>query len=154
MERHNEFEEQIRLLIKKHGNVHLEHPRQSVRATEVLKDSNNKNKLFTDASSPYRTEFGNQKRTEFVYHSPDNNIDWRIECKSRKTINLIGEITHELNFVADIPENVYCLVLSDILIRPYILNQLIQIVVEKGLELKVWIGSKKDFKKLLKNKMN
>jgi hypothetical protein len=135
-------------VLLKTGQVELVHQSQSVRATEVLKQATNRTTLFTDAGSPYCTELGNQKRTEFVYFAP-NKADWRIECKSRQTIGLLGEISHELNYVAEIPEELYCLVLTENLLTPYFLKELTQIITEKNLEEKVWIGSKKQFKKML-----
>lgn len=149
MARHNEFEDVIEQVIRKHGNVQLIFPKESVRSMKVLKDDTNINLLFTDARSPHLTPTGRQKSTEFVYFAP-NKADWRIECKSRKTYGLLGEITRELNFVADIPEKLYCLVLTDNLLTTDFLNELNQIVREKGLEDKVWIGGKKKFKKMLK----
>ena len=149
MKRHNNFEQEIMSVLLETGQVELVHQFQSVRAIEVLKQAATKVTLFTDASSPYCTAFGNQKRSEFVYYAP-NKADWRIECKSRQTVGLIGEIERELNYVADIPEKQFCLVLTDNLLTPYILNELQTIVREKDLIDKVWIGSKKQFKKLLK----
>jgi len=146
----NKFEDKIENVLAKYGNIQLNFEGESVIAMQVLKQASDKNKLFKRACSPHLSPTGRQKQTEFVFHSPLNNIDWRIECKSRQTKSLIGEITHELNFVANIPEKLYCLVLSDILITPYILGLINQNIAEKGLEAKVWVGTKKQFKNLLK----
>jgi len=145
----NEYEDYVKSIIKLHGNVQLEHERQSVRSIEVLKQSCDMNKLFTEASSYYCTEIGNQKRTEFVYHSPLNNTDWRIECKSRKKLGLLGEILRELNYVSKIAEKMYCLVLSDVLINQYFLEEIYTTIKEKNISHKVWVGNAEQFKNLL-----
>jgi|JFJP01.1.fsa_nt_gi hypothetical protein len=146
----NIFELQTETVLNNHGNVQLIYIGESVVATKILKESTNKNKLFKNACSPYLTPTGRQKKTEFVYHSPSNNIDIRIECKSRKTLGLIGEITDELNFITNIPEKQYCLVLSEILLSNYILDRINTIVVEKELQDKIWVGSLEQFKSFLK----
>ena len=140
-------------MLMKIGQIELVHRNQSVRATEVLKQANNRNKLFTDAGSPYPTKLGRQKRTEFVIQCPSSGIDWRIECKSRQTLSLIGEVLIELNNVTDIPESKYCLVFNETLNDPYILNQIQTTVDEKNLNDSVWFGTKAEFKKLLKQAM-
>lgn len=153
MELQNKFEEEIRQVIVKHGNVHLTYKHESVRTMEVLKDDTDTNLLFIESGSPYLTPTGRQKRTELIYFAP-NKADWRIECKSRENpYGLLGEIQRELNFVADIPESRYCLVLTNNLLTPHFLPELTQNVREKGLQDKVWIGSKKQFKKMLKQAM-
>lgn len=150
----NRFEKQIFELIKKLISVT---PRKSisVKADKAIKEYDNSNKLFIQPYSPYLTPTGLQKRTDLSLYCPMYCIDWRIECKSRKNAyDLLGEIERELNFVADIPEQLYCLVMTGNLLTPYLLNELNQIVSEKGLENKVWIGSKKQFKKILKKCKN
>jgi hypothetical protein len=153
MKRANEFEEQTKTVIKEYGNVQLGYENKSVVAMNVLKQASNKNKLFEDARSPYLSPTGRQKKTEFVYHSPLNNIDVRIECKSRKTIGLIGEITDELHFVSKIPEKQYYLVLSDLLLTDYILARINDIIVEKGLQNKVIVGGLECLKTMLKERV-
>lgn len=150
MERKNKFEQQVMSVIKTYGNVQLTYENESVVSTEILKHSNDKNKLFTDVGSPYCTPIGNQKRTEFVYYSPLNNVDLRVECKSRQKSGLLGEILIELNFVSKISEKKYCLVLSDTLINEYFLKQLRTTIKEKNLSQKVWFGNLKQFTNLLK----
>ena len=146
----NKFEDKIENVLAKYGNIQLNFEGESVIAMQVMKQASDKNKLFKRACSPYPSPKARQKQTEFVYQSPVNDIDWRIECKSRQTESLIGEITHELNFVAKIPEKLYCLVLTKNLVTPYILGLINQNIAEKGLESKVWVGTKKQFKNLLK----
>lgn len=154
MTRKNEFEESVNQAIRKVINVQLTFDSESVRAIEVLKQSSNKNKLFYDACSTYLTPTGRQKQTEFVLHCPIYGIDMRIECKSRQTYGLLGEIKSELDYVNNIPESRYCLVLTENLLTPYFLAELKQNVLEKGLTDKVWIGSKKQLKKMLKKSMS
>jgi len=150
----NLFEEKIKQLTHNHGNVQYVLHRESVRSAEVLKNNTDANIMFTEAGSPYLTPTGKQKRTEIVFFAPDK-ADWRIECKSRENdYDLIGEIETELNYVQDIPEELYCLVLSDNLLNEYVLNVLHEKIREKGLNGKVWIGNKKQFKKKLKKAMS
>ncbi|MBN1117784.1 MAG: hypothetical protein JXA77_11300 [Bacteroidales bacterium] len=153
MKRHNDFEQQVMSVIESYGNVQLTYDKESVVSTEILKQSNDKNKLFTDAGSPYYTKIGNQKRTEFVYYSPINSVDIRVECKSRKKSGLLGEILYELNFVLKIPEKKYCMVFSDTLIDKYFLKQLKITIKEKNLTEKVWFGSLKNFERFLKKNL-
>jgi len=150
--RNNKFENKVEGLIKSFFNI-TPLPNESVRSMEVLKQATDRPILFTDAGSPYPTPTGQQKRTEFVLYCPDYGIDWRIECKSRKTISLIGEITIELNHVADIPEKRYCLVLSKVLDHEYVLNKIQQEIDLRQLNGRVWYGTKKQLKKLIKQQM-
>ena len=145
----NNFEKQIFDIIKKQISVT---PRKSISviADKIIKKYDNKNKLFIQPCSPYLTPIGNQKRSDLSLYCPVLNIDWRIECKSRQTIGLLGEIKSELDYVANIPEQLYCLVMTDNLLTPHFLNELNQNVIEKGLNNKVWIGTAKQFKKKLK----
>lgn len=150
----NEFETQIEQVLRKHGNFELVFNDESVRSAEILKRSLTENAMFKNLGSPYLTPTGQQKKTEFGFFSP-NKADWRIECKSRhNNYGLVGEIERDLNFVADIPEERFCLVLTDNLINPYVMGEIRQIIADKQIGDKVWIGSKKDFKKMLKKVVN
>jgi hypothetical protein len=146
----NTFENEIELVLRKHGNFKLVFENESVASANVLRRNLTQNAMFKNLGSPYLTPTGLQKKTEFGFYSPDN-ADWRIECKSRKQSNgLIGEIERDLNYVADIPEKLYCLILTDNLFIPYIINEIKQIISEKQITNKVWLGTKKQFKKKLK----
>lgn len=147
----NEFELKVEGLMRKVLNP-LIHENKSVVATKVLKESDDQNRLFKNAGSPYPTPTGRQKKTEFVLWSPEHQIDWRIECKSRKTQSLIGEIIIELNYVANISERVYCLVLNETLNEPYTMNLIKKEIRDRGLFERVWLLPYKDFKKLLKKR--
>ena len=149
----NEFEDYIETITKAYGNVQQNHEGLSVRAIEVMKQASDKNKLFKNARSPYLTENGRQKITEYVYQSPLNNVNWRIECKSRIKPGLLGEILIELNYVANILENLYCLVLSDSLMNPNFLRLLETNIREKNLSHKVWVGSATQYINLLKSRV-
>jgi len=151
---HNKFEKKINRVIHKVINVQLEYEYETLIATKVLKQASNKNKLFFETGSPYPTITGRQKRTEIVLHCPDSGIDWRIECKSRQSIGLIGQITTELQYVAQIPEKLYCLVFNDVLDNPYILNQIQEQIDLRELNDRVWYGTAKQFKKKLKKAIN
>ena len=147
----NKFEKQIGELSKSIILDLIPRNSISVKADKAIKLYDKGNKLFIQSRSPYQTPTGLQKRSDLSLYCPMYGIDWRIECKSRENAyDLLGEITRELNFVADIPEKLYCLVMTDNLLTTYFLNELNQIVREKGLEDKVWIGNKKKFKKLIK----
>lgn len=154
MTRYNSFEQSTMEIVHKHGRIEgVYQGSNSVDAIQVIKNNDTSNKLFIDACSPYLTDYGNQKKTEFVLHLPQNGIDWRIECKSRKTPQLIGEILYDLNFVAELKERMYCLVLTDNLCYPYIATQIANTIKEKGIEDKVWFGTQKQFEKMLKKKL-
>jgi len=145
----NKFESEIIELIKRVLPV-TSRRSISVIADKVIKLYDDSNKLFIQPHSPYPTPFGYQKRNDISLYCPKLNIDWRIECKYRQTNGLLGEISRELNFVADIPEKLYCLVMTDNILTPYFRRELNRNVQEKGLNNKVWIGSKSDFEALLK----
>lgn len=129
------------------------HERLSLLEMQAVKEYDNDNKLFIEAGSPYPTITGQQKRTEIVLQCPDYSIDWRIECKSRQTKSLIGEIIIELSFVAKIPEKLYCLVFNDVLAHPYILNQIQQEIDLRQLNDRVWYGTAQQFETKLKQLM-
>ena len=143
--RSNDFENYVMSIIKSRDNNCIVHEKLSLVAMQVIKDSNKGSILFTDAGSNYYNITGSQKGTEFVYHYPLNNIDIRIECKSRKTINLLGEIIISLNYVANMSEKLFCLVLSDVLMNDYVLDLIKTTIKEKKLINKVWFGSAGDF---------
>lgn len=155
--RSNDFEQQTMQLIKSIGNVHIVHENLSRIGIKIIKESNKDNILFTDAGSIYLTDFGNQKRTEFVYHNLLNRLNWRIECKARKhknTVKLISDILYPLNFVKNIDEDLFCLILSDNLDIPYITNQISQAIKEKNIKHKVWYGTLNQFTTMFKQKLN
>ena len=144
------------IVFKSIRNIIQVTPRKSISVVsdENVKRYDNTNKLFIQPHSPYLTPTGRQKRTDLSLYCPEHGIDWRIECKARKAPNnLLGEIERDLNFVAKIPEQLFCLVLSKKIITPYFLNEINQVILEKGLTNKVWVGSNKQFKKLLKKQV-
>ena len=154
--RYNDFEEKTRKVIV--DNVQIHHSFECDNTLNIVKNrklSNDMNKLFQDAESPYLTSKGNNKSTEFVLSCPIHNIDWRIECKSQNNeTNMLGIVIDELNFVKWCPENKYCLVLDGVLIKEYSLNRILDTIIEKNLYDKVWVGSLNEFKILLYNQVN
>jgi hypothetical protein len=144
----NKFESEIIESIKR---ILIIIPRKSisVKGDEAIKLYDNSNKMFIQPRSPYCSPFGYQKRNDISLYCPKLNIDWRIECKFRETNGLLGEIIRELNFITNIPEKLYCLVMTDNILTPYFRRELNQNVQEKGLGDKVWIGNKCDFEALL-----
>lgn len=126
----------------------------SVVADNAIKQFNNSNKLFLQCCSVYPTITGRQRRNDLSLYCPEYDIDWRIECKSRITPNgLIGEITKELRYVAMIPEKKYCLVYNKVLDVPYVKEQIQEEIDLRQLNDRVWYGTKKQFKKLIKQQM-
>ncbi len=146
----NKYENIIIGLIKKIIPVT---PRKSisVKGDEAIKMYDNSNKLFIQPHSPYSSPFGYQKRNDISLYCPKLNIDWRIECKYRQTNGLLGEIIRELNFITNIPEKLYCLVMTNNILTSYFRDELNKNIEEKGLKNKVWFGDENDFEILLKD---
>ncbi len=148
------FEQKVLSVIRYRGNVQLEYYKLSLVAAKIIKQSNDKDKIIIEAAPPYCTDLGNPKHTEIVFQSPINKLDLRIECKYRVKPSLIGEIIKELNYVADIPEKLYCLVLDDNIATKSILKLIETTVKEKNLINKVWFGSLSNFDIFLMNNCN
>jgi hypothetical protein len=148
--RPNKFEDSTQKVIELRANIELIYQSYSAKAIEMLKQFNNKNKLFTDACSPYRTPYGNQRKNEFVLHLPLYDINWRIECKGQKIYNaLAGRIDLELSYVSKIYEDMYCLILDKALYAPSVIYHIAKIIEEKSIRNKVWFGSLEQFDKML-----
>ena len=123
-------------------------------AVEIMKAYNDLNKLFIDACSENLTYNGNQRRTEFVLHCPKNNINWRIECKQQRTPEgTIPRITNELDRVIKLHEDKLCLILEGGFRYPIVLKQIMDEILKRGLENRVWFGSLEEFEQLLRLKL-
>lgn len=145
----NKFEAEIVELIKKIIPV-TSRRSISVVADNAIKQFNDSNKLFIQCCSVYPTITGRQRRNDLSLYCPEFDIDWRIECKSRQTPNgLIGEIINEFNYVTEIPEKLYCLVYNKVLDVPYVRERIQNEIDLRGLNNRVWYGTKKEFKKYL-----
>jgi hypothetical protein len=153
--RHNKFEELIRECIK--TNVHIELCFEQYNTSSIIemrKNANNKNKLFQDACSPYRTDYGNERTTEFVLHCPKHKINWRVEGKSQKKGgNLILRAYEELEYVSKLKEDMFVLVLGGAFNTPKIYQKINDVINHLGLKGKVWYGDLQMFNSLLKKQM-
>jgi hypothetical protein len=156
IERKNEFENRTIQLIQSIVPIQACYPEgNSVDVLKIMKSTDRSNKVFLDACSPYHTPLGNNKKTEIVLHCPAYGINWRLECKSlKKYSSMVGATLYELNFIAKIHEDKYCLLLEGALTTPYVTRQICQIIREKNLRDKVWYGSLQEFEQLLRFKMS
>jgi hypothetical protein len=118
--------------------------KQLSRGTEL-------NKFFKNVPSPYLTPNGNNKRTEMSLQL-ESGLSMRVECKHQTSYsNLVATATFELNFVEDIPEDMYVLILEGkAFTMPYTLNILSKEILNKNLKKKVWYGTLAQFEELLK----
>jgi len=149
--RANELENDTQLLIRKFIEVIIYQGYNSELIVETMKQYGDNNKLFYDSGSPYLTQYGNQKKTEFVLYCLIYAINWRIECKSEVKYNqsMICRVYDELDYVSKIHEDKLFLVLGGAFNCKVVYQTLSTKIREKGLENKVWYGDLKMFEKVL-----
>lgn len=152
----NKFENKVKDGIRNTINIDLSfESNNTLNILEIRKRSSNKNKLFYNAHRPYLTECGNYKYNEFVLHCPKYKINWRLECKSHKTLGMIDNVLYELDMVNGCKEDLFCLILEKALLRNYSIDKIKNKIKEKNLTDKVWYGSYEDFINLIiKHKNN
>lgn len=157
IERHNELEQRmfdrVQLIVPMKRIYPVTYSSDHIK--RILKRNENFSTIFLDAPSPYLTINDNYKKTEGVISVPKNGIFWRIECKSQENYSdLIGRVLLELNFVAKLIEDKYCLILEKAFMLSYALKIIDATIREKNLINKVWRGSLDDFEVMLLNKMS
>ena len=155
--RYDLFEDNVKEKITSffNNNVQSYESGNSVNMMLMKMTYNNKTKLFHDAESPYLTYKNNPRITEFVLHSPNHKIYWRIECKTQETYsNLVSRLFDELDYISELPENKICFIVEGILCQPQILIKFVNKVKAMNLKNKVWIGSINDFDCLLKKQLS
>lgn len=154
--RNNDLEEQTRKTIVEYfnNNVQSYESGNSLAIMKIIMQLNDKTKLFQDAESPYVGYNNFPKETEFVLHSPENKLLWRIECKKQETYsNLISRLYDELDYIVKLPENKICFIVEGVLSKPKILLKFIKKVKAMKLEDKVWIGNSIEFERLLQKQI-
>jgi hypothetical protein len=114
---------------------------------ERRKQYNNDNKIFYEAQSPYLTDEGNNRRTEFVLHCPKFGINWRIECKKlTKLTDLKYAVLYQVECVSLLLEDKLILIMEGDLLRPAFAMQLAERIVRMNLPSeRIWYGSLDDF---------
>jgi len=127
-------------------------PMQVIRAVERKR---NNNLMFTDVPSTYQTPTGRYKRNEGAIYMPKNNIFWRLECKSQiEYSDMVGRVLFELNFVKNINEGKYCLILEGAYLIRYVRDIVLSVIKEKKLERFIWLGDLEQFIMYLKQCTN
>jgi len=114
-------------------------------------NSANKTTFFKNVPSPYLTEKGNNKRTEMSLFIKDFG-SIRIECKHLvKYSNLVSVVEYELNFVDEIPEDYYCLILMGEGFNNRIFQERLEYKIKTQVSKKIICGSISDFEHIIKN---
>lgn len=154
--RYNQFENSTNDVLFSLIKFQLEYRKGNT--TDVLEERKNYlsshflNKIFYDAESPYLTDYGNHRRTEFVIHCPKYRINWRIECKRlTKLTDLKHAVLYQVECVADLNEDMLILILDgDLLLPEFALQLAERIKLMKLSPDRIWFGSLAEFEIMLK----
>jgi len=102
--------------------------------------------IFLDVQFSAMTYNNNPKTTEFTILDRLYSIDWRIECRYLKMVgSTMDGIYKDLDNVQYMIEKKYCLIFDGAYLHEGFIKQLINCILIKNLQDKVWYGSMDDF---------
>ncbi len=137
--------EQITLntLVYKFPNaLHFDKYNSLINVQNKKEEVTNRPIIFQDIESPYPTFKGNPHVTEFGLYAPMHKIDARIECKSMSALsNMAKGVLDELQYVTELPEQLFCLVLGKELLNIMFKKALMERIKKFELQRRVWYGS-------------